>query len=101
MLPGISMITPSERLIRVGVPQPSFAIGPMRNMSCSGGKKARRSLMIRGALATMSCGNMIDVDRAGPDARAQRARGRMLRLRPSRPPTPTQGEAEAELDARG
>ncbi len=31
-LPGISMITPSETLMSVGVPQPIFAIGPMRNV---------------------------------------------------------------------
>ena len=64
------MITPSERLTSVGVPQPSFAIGPIRNVPCCGGKIARRSLMIRGALATTSCGNMIAVDRAGADALA-------------------------------
>ena len=34
MLPGISMITPSETLISVGVPQPIFAIGPIRNVPC-------------------------------------------------------------------
>ena len=45
------MITPSETLISVGVPQPSFAIGPIRNVPCCGGKIARRSLMIRGAFA--------------------------------------------------
>ena len=70
MLPGISMMTPSERLISVGVPQPSFAIGPIRNVPSCGGKNARRSLMICGALATTSCGNMIAVDRAGAHALA-------------------------------
>ena len=68
MLPGISMMMPSDRLTSVGVPQPSFAIGPMRNVPSCGGKKARRSLMIFGAFATMSCGNMMLLDRAGADA---------------------------------
>ena len=36
MLPGISMMTPSETLTSVGVPQPSFAIGPIRNVPCCG-----------------------------------------------------------------
>ena len=53
------MMTPSERLTSVGVTQPSFAIGPIRNVPCCGGKIVRRSLMIRGAFATTSCGNMI------------------------------------------
>ena len=42
---GISMMTPSERLIKVGSPQPIFAIGPMRNVPCCGGKMARKSLI--------------------------------------------------------
>src|SRR5207244_5382007 len=56
---GISMMTPSERLIKVGSPQPIFAMGPMRNIPCCAGKIARRSLMMRGAFATTSCGNMM------------------------------------------
>ena len=51
------MITPSETLIRVGVPQLIFAIGPIRNVPWWGGKSVRRSLRIRGALATTSVGN--------------------------------------------
>ena len=39
MLPGISMMMPSDRLISVGVPQPSLAIGPIRKVPFSGGKK--------------------------------------------------------------
>ena len=31
---GISTMTPSERLTSVGSPQPSFAIGPIRNVPC-------------------------------------------------------------------
>ena len=54
------MMTPSETLMSVGVPQPILAIGPMRNVPSCGGKKVRRSLMIFGALAIMSFGNMID-----------------------------------------
>ena len=98
MLPGISMMTPSETLISVGVPQPSFAIGPIRKMPSCGGKIARRSLMIFGALAMTSCGN------------------RMLSIAPVRTPSTSassahraveaeqaadaeQREAEAELDA--
>ena len=56
---GISMMTPSERLISVGSPQPIFAIGPMRKVPSCGGKMARRSLMMRGAFAMTSCGNMM------------------------------------------
>ena len=66
MLPGgISMMTPSEAVTSVGDPQPSLAIGPMRNVPSSAGKKRRRSLMIRGAFATTSVGNMTLFDGAG------------------------------------
>ncbi len=86
MFPGISTMTPSETLIRVGVPQPSFTMGPTRKVSCSGGKKARRSLRIRGALATTSFGNMTDstVPVRTPSTSAPRF---MVRCRPSSPPT--------------
>ncbi len=85
-LPGISITTPSETLTSVGVPQPIFAIGPIRNFPCSGGKKARRSLRIRGALATTSCGNITDSIRPvrTPSTSAWRF---IPRLRPIRPPT--------------
>ena len=89
MLPGISMMTPSDRLTSVGVPQPSLAIGPIRNVPCCGGKNARRSLMIRGALATTSLREHHAVDRAGADALARAPRASSSRLRPSRPPTPS------------
>ena len=44
-------------MISVGVPQPIFAIGPIRKVPACGGKIARRSLMIFGAFAMMSVGN--------------------------------------------
>ena len=37
---GISMIRPSARLTSVGVPQPSFAIGPIRKGRPSAGRCA-------------------------------------------------------------
>ena len=88
MLPGISMMTPSDRLTSVGVPQPSLAIGPMRKVPCCGGKNVRRSLMIRGALATTSCGNITLRSRSvrTPSTSAGRF---IVRLSPSRPPTPS------------
>ena len=72
MLPGISMMMPSDTLTSVGVPQPSFAIGPIRNVPCRGGKRARRSLMIFGALAMTSLREHDRLDRAGADAVHQR-----------------------------
>ena len=86
MLPGISMMMPSERLTSVGVPQPSFAIGPMRNVPSCGGKNVRRSLMIFGALAMTSFGNMTDsmAPVRTPSASACRF---IVRFRPSSPPT--------------
>jgi hypothetical protein len=53
------MMIPSDRLISVGVPQPSLAIGPIRNVPSCGGKMVRRSLRIFGALAMTSRGNMM------------------------------------------
>ena len=96
---GISMITPSERLISVGSPQPSFAIGPIRNVPCCGGKNARRSLMIRGAFAITSCGNMtlLIAPVRTPSISGWKS---IVRLRPSRPADREQREAEPELDAR-
>ena len=96
---GISMITPSDRLTSVGAPQPSFAIGPIRNVPCCGGKIARRSLMMRGAFATTSCGNMMLVDRAGADAVHQRLEEHRA-VEAEQPADGDQREAEAELDAR-
>ena len=85
------MMTPSERLISVGVPQPSLAIGPIRNVPCCGGKIARRSLMMRGALATMSCGNMM-LSIAPVRTPSISGSSSIVRLRPSRPPTAEQRE---------
>ena len=65
---GISMITPSDTLTSVGSPQPSLAIGPMRNVPCCGGNSARRSLMICGALAIDVLGEHDVADRAAADA---------------------------------
>jgi len=85
MLPGISMMTPSEMLI--SEVQPSFAIGPIRKTFCCGGKIALRSLMIRGALATGSTGNMIPLT---APVRTPSISGCsfMVRWRPTSPPTP-------------
>ena len=71
----------------VGVPQPSFAIGPIRNVPCCGGKIVRRSLMIRGAFATTSVGNMIPLI-APVRTPSMSGSRRIVRLRPSSPPTP-------------
>ncbi len=88
MLPGISMITPTEAVISAGVPQPILTIGPTRNVPCLAGKKARRSLRIRGALATTSRGNITDstAPLRTPSIRAGRF---IVRLTPSSPPTPS------------
>ena len=99
MLPGISMMMPSDRLTSVGVPQPIFAIGPIRKVPCCGGKKARRSLMMRGALAMTSCGNMTTL--IAPVRTPSTSAGRFIvRLSPSRPPTPSSVKPKPELDAR-
>ena len=87
MLPGISMITPSETLISGGVPQPTLAIGPMTKRPCSGGKKDLRSEMIRGAFATTSWGNITD-SIAPVRTPSMIASRRMPRLSPRIPPTP-------------
>jgi hypothetical protein len=55
---GISTMTASARLTNVGLPHPSFAIGPIKKVPSLGGKKVSRSLMMRGALATTSVGNI-------------------------------------------
>ena len=55
--------------------------------------------MIRGAFATTSCGNMTDSIAPVRTPSIERSAGASSRLRPSRPPTPMQREAEAELDA--
>ena len=86
MLPGISMITPTETLTSVGVPQPIFAIGPIRKMPCCGGKNALRSDRMRGALATTSRGNMTD-SIAPVRTPAMIASSRIPRLSPINPPT--------------
>ena len=83
---GISMITPSETLTSVGSPQPSLAIGPIRNVPCCGGKIARRSLMIRGAFAITFCGNMI-VSMASLRTASISGWKSIVRLSPSSPPT--------------
>ena len=83
---GITITTPIERLTRVGSPQPSFAIGPNRNVPSCGGKIARRSLMIRGAFATMSCGNMM-LSIASLRIPCISASKSIVRLSPRRPPT--------------
>ena len=76
MLPGgISTMTPSESVTSDGVPQPNLAIGPIRKVPSCGGKIAFRSLMIRGALATTSVGNMMLFDRAGASRRRGARRG--------------------------
>ena len=89
MLPGISMMTPSETLISVGVPQPSFAIGPIRNVPCCGGK-----IVAQVADDPRRVGDDVGrehdaVDRAGAHALAPAARAASSRLRPSSPPTPS------------
>ena len=96
---GISMMTPSERLISVGSPQPSFAIGPIRNIPSCGGKMARRSLMMRGALATTSCGNMMlwmEFDWM-PSISGWNS---IVRFSPSKPADGQQREAKAQLNSR-
>ena len=87
MLPGISMMTPSDRLTSVGVPQPSLAIGPIRNVPC-----CRREDRAQVADDLRRVGDDVvreqdAVDRAGAHALRQRLE-RIVRLRPSRPPTP-------------
>ncbi len=86
-LPGISMMTPSARLISVGVPQPILAIGPMRKMPSCGGKMARRSLRILGAFATTSVGKRMLLT-APVRTRSASGSSSIVRLRPSSPPTP-------------
>ena len=96
---GISTITPSETLTSVGSPHPSFAIGPIRNVPCCGGKIARRSLMIRCALATTSFGNMM-LSIASLRTASISGPGSIMRLSPTSPPTALQREAEPELEPR-
>ena len=79
---------PSDTLASVGVPQPSFTIGPMRNTPSLGGKYVRRSLMIFGALAITSLGNMIESSEPVRTPSAM-ASSRIERLRPSKPPRPS------------
>ena len=89
ILPGISMITPKDKVTKVGVPQPIFIIGPIKNLPSSGGKIARKSLIMRGALAIISpLGNIIllTVPVRTPCAKAS---SRMVRFSPIRPPKPT------------
>ena len=69
---GMSRMTPSSSEISVGVPQPSLPIGPTMKCPSASGKIVLMSLTIRVMLATMSCGNRIAVDRAGPHADHQR-----------------------------
>ena len=99
MLPGISMMMPSDRLTSVGVPQPSLAIGPIRNVPCCGGKNVRRSLMIRGALATTSCGNMTLLIAPVRTPSTSALRARIVAVEAEQPADAEQREAEAELDA--
>ena len=74
-------------MISVGVPQPIFAIGPMRNVPGFGGKIARRSLRIFGAFAMTSVGNrmLLTAPVRTPSASGSSS---TPRLSPSRPPTP-------------
>ena len=95
---GISMMTPSDRLISVGSPQPSLAIGPIRNVPCCGGKNACRSLMIRGALATTFCGNMM-LSIASVRTPSISGWKSIDAVQPEQPADRQQREAEAELDA--
>ena len=85
---GISMISPSDTLTSVGVPQPILAIGPTRNRPSSGGKNRRRSDRMRGALAMMSVGNITrSIDPVcTPSTRACRF---IPRFSPISPPTPS------------
>jgi uncharacterized protein (DUF697 family) len=73
-------------LTSVGVPQPNFTMGPIRNLPSAGGKKPRRSLMILGAFAMMSFGNITDsiAPLRIPSASACNF---IVRLSPNRPPT--------------
>jgi hypothetical protein len=85
--PGISMMTPRDTLMSVGVPHPSFAMGPIRNLPLTGGKIARRSLRMRGAFSMMLVGKRIPLT---APVRTPSASGSSstARLRPSSPPTP-------------
>ena len=84
---GTSMTRPSSRLIRVGTPQPSLAIGPKTNLSANGGKICRRSLIKRWALATISCGKSTEA-RALVLMPSRSTSILVVRFRPNRPPTP-------------
>jgi hypothetical protein len=81
------MMTPSETDTSVGVPQPIFAIGPIRKVPCFGGKITRRSLMIRGAFSITFVGNRIPLI-APVRTPAAIGSSSIPRLSPSRPPTP-------------
>ena len=88
MLPGgISMMMPSDAVTSVGVPQPSLAIGPMRNVPCSGGKNRLQVADDLRGVGDDVCGNItlsIDPVRT-PSAICSSF---IVRLSPSSPPTP-------------
>ena len=89
MLPGISMMTPSDRLIeRRRAPAELGHRADEERAFLAAGRTLRRSLMICGALAMTSCGNMHAVDRARAHALGERLRF-IVRFRPSSPPTPS------------
>ena len=71
----------------VGVPQPSFAIGPIRKRPSIGGKMRFRSPMMRGAFATMSCGKSTLLSEPSRTP-ARSGSKRIVRLSPISPPTP-------------
>ena len=96
---GISRIKPSSRLMSVGVPQPSLAIGPIRKRPSCGGKMRFRSLMMRGALATTSVGNRMLFERAVAHAEPQRVEQHRA-IEPEQAADAEQREAERQLDRR-
>ena len=84
---GISSTIASSSDASVGVPQPSFPIGPIRYRPICGGNTRCRSEMIRGALATMSFGKrMLSSVPSWTPARS--ASRETVWLAASRPPTP-------------
>ena len=72
---------------RVGVPQPSWTMGPNRKRPGAGGKIACRSLTICGALRIGSWGKRTEPSE--PLRRpARRVSTATVRLTPTSPPTP-------------
>ena len=92
------MMMPSDRLTSVGVPQPSFAIGPIRKVPCCGGKNVAQVADDPRRVGDHVLREHDAVDRPGAHALGQRVEPHRA-VEAEQPADAEQREAEAELDA--